>query len=174
MAQITYNNKVNLDTNADVPRINKVIDEDLNEIKNVVNENDDNVGNLSDLDTTDKSNIVKSINEINSKSMQVTELYVGSVNSTTTVTLNDNYNNYDMIVAFVRADYNNYKPIIWYKGYYKYSQNCTVLQSNGYCSYGYIYLNSNNKCTITSGGSIGLSNLILEKIIGINFNKVMS
>lgn len=39
MAQITYDNKVNLDTNANVPRINKVIDEDLNEIKSVVNEN---------------------------------------------------------------------------------------------------------------------------------------
>ena len=39
MKQITYDNKVNLDTNPDVPRINKVIDEDLNEIKKVVNEN---------------------------------------------------------------------------------------------------------------------------------------
>lgn len=172
MAQITYDNKVNLDTNADIPRINKVIDEDLNEIKNVVNENDDNVGNLSDLDTTDKSNIVKSINEINSKSMQITELYSGTATSTTTVTLSDNYDNYDMVVAFVRADYNNYKMINWYKGYYGYKQNCTVLQSNGYCSYGYIGLNSNNKCTITSYGVIGLTNLVLEKIIGINFNKV--
>lgn len=104
--------------------------------------------------------------------MQVTELYVGSVNSTKTVTLNDNYNNYDMIVAFVRADYNNYKLITWYKGYYGYKQNCTVVQSNGYASYGYIGLNSNNKCTITSAGSIGLANLILDRIIGINFNKV--
>lgn len=39
MAQITYDNKVNLNTNADIPRINKVTDEDLNEIKNVVNAN---------------------------------------------------------------------------------------------------------------------------------------
>ena len=39
MKQIAYDNKVNLDTNPDVPRINKVIDEDLNEIKSVVNEN---------------------------------------------------------------------------------------------------------------------------------------
>lgn len=104
--------------------------------------------------------------------MQVTELYVGSVNSTKTVTLNDNYNNYDMIVAFVRADYNNYKLITWYKGYYEHKLNCTVLQSNGYCGYGYIALNNNNKCTITSAGAIGLSNLILDRIIGINFNKV--
>lgn len=106
--------------------------------------------------------------------MQITELYSGSVASTTTVTLSDNYDNYDMIVAFVRADYNNYKMISWYKGYYGYKQNCTIVQSNGYASYGYIGLNSNNKCTITSAGAIGLTNLTLEKIIGINFNKVIS
>ena len=104
--------------------------------------------------------------------MQITELYTGSVASTTTVTMNDNYNNYDMVVAFVRADYNNYKMIAWYKGYYGYKQNCTIVQSNGYASYGYIYLNSNNKCTITSAGVIGLTNVVLERIIGINFNKV--
>ena len=104
--------------------------------------------------------------------MKVTELYTGSVVSTKTVTLNDDYNNYDMIVAFVRADYNNYNLITWYKGYYGYAQNCTTVQSNGYASYGYIKLNNNNKCTITSAGVIGLTNLVLERIIGINFNKV--
>lgn len=104
------------------------------------------------------------------KNIRIKELYSGSVASTTTVTLSDNYDNYDMIVAFVRADYNNYKLINWYKGYYGYKQNCTVLQSNGYCSYGYIGLNSDNKCTITSAGFIGLNNLTLDNIIGINFD----
>ena len=45
-------------------RINKVIDEDINEIKQVVNENDDKVGELNDLNTTEKSSIVNAINEI--------------------------------------------------------------------------------------------------------------
>ena len=253
MAQITYDNKVNLDTNADVPRINKVIDDDLNEIKKVVNENailkslsDIGLSEFTTLDaivtavpngktlqlylttanattlynsTGGRGNIPVTISGLLTiekrhengfafikyqttesigapdnnldggvyyttklnvyrdwvrvgNNMQVTELYVGSVNSTRTVTLNDNYNNYDMIVAFVRADYNNYKLITWYKGYYEHKQNCTIVQSNGYASYGYIGLNSNNKCTITSAGVIGLTNLVLEKIIGINFNKV--
>ena len=39
MKQITYDNKVNLNTNPYVPRMNKVTAEDLNEIKSVVNEN---------------------------------------------------------------------------------------------------------------------------------------
>lgn len=104
------------------------------------------------------------------KGVRIRELYTGSVASTTTVTMNDNYDNYDMIVAFVRADYNNYKMITWYKGYYGYKQNCTIVQSNGYASYGYIYLNSNNKCTITSAGVIGLSKVTLDNIIGINFD----
>ena len=255
MAQITYDNKVNLDTNADVPRINKVIDDDLNEIKKVVNENailkslsDIGLSEFTTLDaivtavpngktlqlylttanattlynsTGGRGNIPVTISGLLTiekrhengfafikyqttesigapdnnldggvyyttklnvyrdwvrvgNNMKVTELYVGSVNSTKTVTLNDNYNNYDMIVAFVRADYNNYKLITWYKGYYEHKLNCTVLQSNSYCSYGYIGLNSNNKCTITSAGTIGSSNLVLDRIIGINFNKVMS
>lgn len=104
------------------------------------------------------------------KNIRIKELYTGSVASTTTVTMNDNYDNYDMIVAFVRADYNNYKLISWYKGYYGYKQNCTIVQSNGYASYGYIGLNSDNKCTITSTGVIGLNNLTLDNIIGINFD----
>lgn len=248
MAQITYDNKVNLDTNADIPRINKVTDEDLNEIKNVVNENailnslsdiglsefttldaivtavpngktlqlylsNDNAstlygasGGTGNLPTNIAGILTVQKNSENNwiyityktnlsvfendkagifyttkftgyrdwtrvvNNMQVTELYSGSVASTTTVTLSDNYDNYDMIVAFVRADYNNYKLITWYKGYYGYKQNCTIVQSNGYASYGYIGLNSNNKCTITSAGVIGLNNLTLDNIIGINFD----
>jgi hypothetical protein len=41
MAKITYNDKVALKENADIPAINKITDNDMNEIKQVVNENDD-------------------------------------------------------------------------------------------------------------------------------------
>lgn len=253
MAQITYQDKVFLNKNEDIADQNKVNDTDLNEIKNVVNENAilnslSEIG-LSELTTLDaivtavpngktlqlylttenattlynstggRGNIPVTISGLLTiekrpengfafikyqttesigtpddnldggvyyttklnvyrdwvrvgNNMSITELYSGTATSTTTVTLSDNYDNYDMVVAFVRSDYNNYKMINWYKGYYGYKQNCTVLQSNGYCSYGYIGLNSNNKCTITSTGVIGLTNLVLERIIGINFNKV--
>lgn len=39
MAQITYSNKVALNVNPNIDDINKVTDDDMNEIKNVVNEN---------------------------------------------------------------------------------------------------------------------------------------
>lgn len=64
MAKITYENKVALNVNSDIADINKVNASDLNEIKNVVNENDDNIGLLSNLNTTDKTSIVNAINEV--------------------------------------------------------------------------------------------------------------
>lgn len=39
MAQITYENKVKINDNPNIPDINKVTDDDMNEIKSVVNEN---------------------------------------------------------------------------------------------------------------------------------------
>ena len=42
MAKITYENKVALNVNSDIADVNKCNATDLNEIKNVVNENDDN------------------------------------------------------------------------------------------------------------------------------------
>ena len=72
MSKITYENKVALNVNSDIADINKVTASDLNEIKNVVNTNDDNttnnsnaIGNLSSLNTTNKSNLVSAINEVN-------------------------------------------------------------------------------------------------------------
>lgn len=72
MSKITYTNKVALNINPDVADVNKCNATDLNEIKQVVNENDDdfntlntNVGNLTQLHTTDKTSIVNAINEVN-------------------------------------------------------------------------------------------------------------
>ena len=72
MAKITYENKVALNVNSDIADVNKCNATDLNEIKQVVNENDDNttnnsnaIGNLSNLNTTNKNNLVGAINEVN-------------------------------------------------------------------------------------------------------------
>lgn len=69
MAQITYENKVKINDNSNIPAVNKGRDVDWNEIKSVVNENDDNVGDLSLLNTINKSSIVSAINEIVDKSV---------------------------------------------------------------------------------------------------------
>lgn len=68
MAKITYENKVALNVNPDIADINKCNASDLNEVKSVVNENDDNMGLLSNLNTTNKSNLVEALNETNTNS----------------------------------------------------------------------------------------------------------
>lgn len=64
MSKITYTDKVTLNENPNVADVNKVKAGDLNEIKNVVNANDDNVGDIANLKTTDVSSMVNAINEL--------------------------------------------------------------------------------------------------------------
>lgn len=73
MAKITYQDKVALNVNSDIADINKCNASDLNEIKDVVNSNDDNMGLLSNLNTTNKSSVVNAINEVNNKFNYSTE-----------------------------------------------------------------------------------------------------
>ena len=68
--KITYENKTFINENAQIADINKVNDSDLNEIKEVVNENDTNVGDLANLSTNDKSSLVGAINELNNKNLK--------------------------------------------------------------------------------------------------------
>ena len=82
MAQITYENKENVNSSA-LPDINKINDSDMNMIKNVVNENDTNVGSLSNLNTTDKTSVINAINEvntnqINSSTYSTNEIVIGT------------------------------------------------------------------------------------------------
>lgn len=64
MSKIGFADKVALNENASIPDVNKCKASDINEIKQVVNENDDNVGNLADLVTPNKDNLVGAINSI--------------------------------------------------------------------------------------------------------------
>ena len=64
MSKIGFTDKVALNENASIPDINKCKASDMNEIKQVVNENDDKVGNLNDLVTPNKNNIVGAINSV--------------------------------------------------------------------------------------------------------------
>lgn len=78
MAKIQFEDKVALNENASIPDINKCKAIDMNEIKSVVNGNDDLVGDLSTLNTNDKSSIVRSINEVYQNNVYSTdEIVVG-------------------------------------------------------------------------------------------------
>lgn len=66
MAKINFVNKVAVNENTNIPDVNKCKASDLNEIKEVVNQNDDNVGNPANLNTTSK-NVVGAINELDER-----------------------------------------------------------------------------------------------------------
>ena len=117
MAKITYENKVALNVNSDIADVNKCNATDLNEIKNVVNENDDNtitntnniaknaakIGTLSSLNTTNKNNLVGAINEVNANANNLKPVllysYTGT-NKQTSITLSDSYSNYKFIEIY--------------------------------------------------------------------------
>ena len=56
MAQITYANKVALNENPEIANINKVTDDDMNEIKQVVNDNYNNTIQITNIEPTDSDN----------------------------------------------------------------------------------------------------------------------
>lgn len=127
MAKITYENKVALNVNSDIADVNKCNATDLNEIKNVVNENDDNtitntndiaknaakIGTLSNLNTTNKNNLVSSINEVNGKinALTAVTLYEHTSGRNGNIMLYDNVSNYSYIEIFYKDNDDNYNSM---------------------------------------------------------------
>lgn len=64
---ITYDNKVALHQNSEIADINKCNASDMNQIKQVVNENASHIGDLTNLTTSARASLVNSINEVNNK-----------------------------------------------------------------------------------------------------------
>ena len=102
MSKITYSNKIALNVNSDIADVNKCNASDLNEIKNVVNENDDNttnnsnaIGNLSSLNTTNKNNLVGAINEVD-KNCKINDETILGTNEIIEITplVGQNHSNY--------------------------------------------------------------------------------
>ena len=65
MSEINYDDKVDLQVATNIANINKVTASDMNEIKSVVNTNAEEVGDITSLTTTDKTNVVNAVNELN-------------------------------------------------------------------------------------------------------------
>ena len=61
---ITYSDKTAINVNADIPDINKVKADDMNEIKQVVNDNATAMGDASTLKTNTTTDIVAGVNSI--------------------------------------------------------------------------------------------------------------
>lgn len=117
MAKITYVNKETIIPQPSVPVKNKVTSDDMNEIKQVVNTNDDNMGDLSNLNTTDKSNLVGAINEVaQGTSIQV----LNQTSSSTTDTYSANFVNelLSNLVNFSKGTLTNNTSVLQYNTSY--------------------------------------------------------
>lgn len=76
MAQITYTNKVALNENPEIAAINKVTDDDMNEIKSVVNDNYNQTIQITDTEPTDNNcKIWIDTGEIASPASEITNSY---------------------------------------------------------------------------------------------------
>ena len=80
MAQITYTNKVALNENPEIADINKVKDSDMNEIKQVVNDNYNNTIQITDTEPTDSDNkLWIDTGEVGSAASEITNEYSTSI-----------------------------------------------------------------------------------------------
>lgn len=171
MGKITWADKVTLNPQPTIARENKVIDDDMNEIKNVVNGNDTNVGDLTDLNTTDKSSLVNAINEVNAK-VGITTLWSGT-QSSGSVSFNESIQNYDFILIGIQASgFSKNSILIPVNDIVIGSGNAdayeiAVFQKNDvYVSMQFKFL-SNTILDITSYYMIGWDSVHLKYVIGI-------
>lgn len=94
MSKITYANKVAINENAEIPDINKVTDSDMNEIKAVVNNNDDIVTNATTY-STDEIRIGTWMN----KPLYRKVYYVNAFANNSNVYLDINVENVDTVIS---------------------------------------------------------------------------
>ena len=159
MAKIQFEDKVALNENANIPDVNKCKSTDMNEIKTVVNENDDLVGDLSMLNTTDKSSIVGAINESNARVGK--KLWEGNFSSGS-ITV-EGISNYHLICV-------NLGSIICLGSIYYGLGGIGSYASYSTSTYGYRFSVSGDTLTIddiSRGGTDGSKNVNVTAIYGI-------
>jgi len=95
-AQTSANNALtNIGTLSNLTTVNK------DNLVNAVNENVSNIGNLNNLETTNKTSLVTAINEVKNAEKYF-KLYNNASNErNASITLSDNYTNYDEIIVEV-------------------------------------------------------------------------
>lgn len=152
MAKITYNNKTALITNPDIADENKVTDNDMNEIKEVVNENDDkfltnglNVSNEVDEDY--RVNFLKSKNLFPRMGTKTIEGLTATEQSDGSLILNGTTNS--NFSYYYCGDDTNYKHFNSLENGGTFTLSCN--EATGY----YIYVMSGGSviASLTDGGS---------------------
>ena len=165
MAKITYEDKEFLNKNENIADKNKVNDTDLNEIKEVVNGNDDNIGNLSNLNTTNKDSLVNAVNEINSH-LEETILYKNNAHFYV-FSINDDASNYKYFIVRIKGniypDYLKEETLLLVNPNNKsFSHCCCWYNSSNNQMYGgnFVFTISGTNVTIDSdsAGTVGANN----------------
>lgn len=172
MSKIAYTDKVDLSTSS-VADINKVKAADMNEIKSVVNTNDDNIGDLTNLTTTEKGSVVGAINEL------VVNMGVGKTYSTTEFDTGEKWTDGKTIyckvleggsvsgggTTNVSTGVNNIDKMLDSYGFaYDSSGNWFPLSRahpNGIYALTYYYNKGNNQFSVEAGSSAPLSSFIV-------------
>ena len=171
MAQITYTDKVDISTSP-VAAINKVVADDMNEIKTVVNTNDTLRGDLTTLNTTAKTSVVSAINEVNNNSIySSSEIAVGTwIDNKTiyrrtyeiSVAANTTDNSTDLSsLGYDKVWVNNGESFNYYGG----NTNTTsgVNWYNGSSDYGLVYVNPSKILNVKNmSGSTRYYYIVLE------------
>lgn len=112
---ITYTNKVDLNTDSSIAAINKVVAADMNEIKNVVNNNANELDNLviPEIKTSQSSSETDAyscefVNEqLNSKVDTGTVLYDNSSGESGNILLSDYAYNYSYLMVYWKSSWNS-------------------------------------------------------------------
>ncbi len=141
MAQITYENKVKINDNPSIPNINKVTDADMNEIKDVVNENYDEQQET----TSELKNLIK-----------ITEMGIISSDKMTNTTIGGNSGKlYDLTFA---KQYDTPPMVI-----------TNVYHDAGYGSYGIVPTTAANVtttgCRLLLDANVSISNYGVKYIV---------
>ena len=100
MGKLTYLDKVALNENPDIPDINKVKAQDMNEIKNVVNTNDDTVQGIINGEKYSTTEVKTNKVWINNKPIYRKVVYDTTSRSAGNYNIEHGIQNYDEIVSY--------------------------------------------------------------------------
>lgn len=158
MAQITYTDKVALNENPEIAAINKVSDDDMNEIKSVVNANYNNTIQITNIEPTDSDNkIWIDTGEIAQQVSEITNSYSTSTGIGYSANYVNTMNTYSSTEVRCGTWYNG-KPLYQRTIYISSLPNNTtdyydIFSSSEIGNIGVCFMDEGNSyMTITSGG----------------------
>ena len=112
MAQISYTNKVALNENPEIADINKITDDDMNEIKQVVNDNYNNTIQITDTEPSDNDNkLWIDTGEVSSSASEITNEYSTSTGLGYSANYINNINTYSTSETDTGMKWIDNKPI---------------------------------------------------------------